>query len=60
MPTSVAYVTEEHFVLIKGALTNLALGILGWGVARVNGGGLYGLLCRWTFFCLFSGLLGQS
>jgi len=60
MTTSVAYVTEEHFVLVKGALTRLALSILGGGVAMGDGGGLYGLLCRWTFFPLFCGLLGQS
>jgi len=45
MPTSVAYVTEEHFVLVKGALTRLTLSILGGGVAMGDGGGLYGLLC---------------
>jgi len=36
MTTSVTYVTEEHFSFVEGALTYLALGILGgraggWG-----------------------------
>ena len=30
MPTSVAYVAEEHFSFVAGALAHLALGIL-WG-----------------------------
>jgi len=41
MPTSVAHVTEEHFVLVKWALTYLALSILGGRVAMGDGGGLY-------------------
>jgi len=33
MPTSVTYVTEEHFFLVKGTLTYLVLGVLEEGVA---------------------------
>jgi len=44
MPTSVAYVTEEHCILVKGAFAYLALGIIGGEAVIGIGGGGYG--CR--------------
>jgi len=53
MPTSVAYVTEEHFVLVKGALTRLTLSILGGGVAMGDGGGCMVCYAVGPFFAFF-------
>jgi len=42
MPTGVTYVTEKHFVLVKGTLTHLALCIIRGGAGRGGGEGWYG------------------
>ena len=42
MPTSVAYVAEENFSFVAGALAHFALGIFGGGAAVGIGGGWYG------------------
>jgi len=42
MPTSVTYITEEHFLFVEGAMAHLTLGVLGGGAAVGVGGGWYG------------------
>jgi len=45
MPTSVTYVTVEHFFFLKGALAYLTLGIFGGRAAMGVGEGWYGYRC---------------
>jgi len=42
MPIGVTYVTEEHFFLVKGTLTHLALRIIRGVAGRGGEEGLYG------------------
>jgi len=42
IPTGVTYVTEKHFLLVKGTLTHLALCIIRGGAGRGRDEGWYG------------------